>query len=204
MIANTHVEAGSAPSREPLPDSVICWTRQADGSYTRAGSLPAQIPTARIFEVDEDHIDCPGSKLWPKEEAVALIERKIAEGLYTAWRYEVRTEMPIASDPTDPALAVPAPLLDSRPCSNPRCEKGQDGTPGMVKSRRAKYCCLTCRVDVCRRKRKEQTPAPEEKPRRKPRSDKKYETHAQRQYAYEWRKRGPERRRRISRLELGL
>lgn len=68
-------------------------------------------------------------------------------------------------------------------CPNPRCKKGPDGTPGIVQSRRAKYCCRYCRVDVCRRNR----PKPEqiEKPKRKRRKDAKHTSPAERQRAYE-------------------
>jgi hypothetical protein len=70
-----------------------------------------------------------------------------------------------------------------RSCSNPRCKKGPNGTQGMVKSQRAKYCCGYCRVDVCRRSR----PKPEqiEKPKRQRRKDAKYASHAERQRAHQ-------------------
>jgi hypothetical protein len=47
--------------------------------------------------IDEDyernpHAVCQGLKLRPKEEAIELVERKIAEGSYRAWRYEIRPE----------------------------------------------------------------------------------------------------------------
>ena len=78
--------------------AVIRWTRQPDGSYAKEGALPADIPNARIFAIDEDyetnpHAVCPGLKVWPKEEAVDLVERKIAQRSYRAWRYEVRPEV---------------------------------------------------------------------------------------------------------------
>ena len=65
--------------------AVIRWTRQADGSYAKEGALPAEISDVRIFAIDEDyetnpHAVCPGLKLWPKEEAVELVERKISDG----------------------------------------------------------------------------------------------------------------------------
>ena len=74
--------SGAAPEQESLR-----WTRQSDDSYLKEGTLPADIPTARIFAIDEDyetnpHAVCPGLKLWPREEAVELVERKIAEGSY--------------------------------------------------------------------------------------------------------------------------
>jgi hypothetical protein len=87
-----------------------------------------------------------------------------------------------AAPPPVPAMAPPeSPAL--RLCSNPRCKKGPNGTRGIVKSQRAKYCCRYCRVDVCRRGR----PKPEqlEKPKRKRRSDAKYTSHAERQRAHQ-------------------
>jgi len=68
-------------------------------------------------------------------------------------------------------------------CANPRCRKGPNGTRGVLKSPRAKYCCPYCRVDVCRRSR----PQPEqiEKPSRKRRRDAKYTSHSERQRAYQ-------------------
>ena len=70
-----------------------------------------------------------------------------------------------------------------RVCANPRCRKGPNGTRGILKSPRAKYCCPYCRVDVCRRNR----PKPEqiEKPSRKRRRDAKYNSHSERQRAYQ-------------------
>jgi hypothetical protein len=175
--------------------AIIRWTRRADGSYAKEGTLPADISHGRIFAIDEDyetnpHAVCPGLKLRPKEEAVDLVERKIAEGSYRAWRYEVRPEVTSAEAPIAPEVGLSeSPGL--RPCSNERCKKGPNGTRGAVKSRRATYCCASCRVSVCRRNK----PKPEstDKPRRKPRSDKKYSSHAARQNAYKWRKWGGER-----------
>jgi hypothetical protein len=68
-------------------------------------------------------------------------------------------------------------------CANPRCRKGPNGTRGVLKSPRAKYCCPYCRVDVCRQSR----PKPEqiEKPSRKRRRDAKYTSHSERQRAYQ-------------------
>jgi hypothetical protein len=82
-------------------------------------------------------------------------------------------------------------------CANERCKKGPNGTRGIVKSRsrRAKYCCASCRVSVCRRNRPK--PPDTDKPKRKARKDKKYPSHAARQNAYEWRKWGRDR---ISRM----
>jgi hypothetical protein len=90
--------------------------------------------------------------------------------------------LPSAGPPPVPAMAPSeSPLI--RLCLNPRCKKGPNGTRGIVKSQRAKYCCGYCRVDVCRRSR----PKPEqaEKPKRKRRKDAKYASHAERQRAYQ-------------------
>src|SRR5216683_3508710 len=111
-----------------ITTAMIRWTRQADGSYIKEGTLPANIPTARIFAIDEDyetnpHAGCPGLKLRPRDEAVELVERKIAEGSYRVWRYEIRPEMPSAEVPPAPALG-PSESLASRPCPNERCKKG--------------------------------------------------------------------------------
>ena len=186
--------SGTAPKQESLR-----WTRQADGGYAKEGSLPANIPTARIFAIDEDYETnpnavCPGLKVWPKEEAVALVERKITEGSYRAWQYEIRPELSSAEPPPTPAVG-PSESPAFRLCQNQRCRKGPNSTRGIVKSRRAKYCCASCRVSVCRRNE----PKPEciDKPERKPRKDKKHESHAARQSAYEWRKWGRERLRRM-------
>jgi len=201
LITPRPEESGCTPITTVLGDCVLAWTRQADGSYARAGGLPEGASTARIFVVAEDHVESPGTKLRPKEEAVALVERKIAEGSYKAWRYEVRPETSTAVDPSDHELVL-LPHRDSRTCANPRCKKGRDDTRGEVKSRRAKYCCNTCRVDVCRRNRKKANPEQVDKPRRKPRSDRKYESHAARQRAYEYRRCDPDRLSCVSVQEL--
>ncbi len=183
--------SGWAPEQES-----IRWTRRADGGYVREGSLPADIPTARIFSIDEDfqtnrHAVCRGKKQWPKEEAIALVERKIADGSYQAWRYEIRPEKSSAETPPARALA-PSDSSTFGLCPNPRCKKGPDGTPGFVNRRRAKYCCDSCRVAVSRR---EGQPAPKciEERKRKRRSDAKHQSNALRQGAY--RARLQERRR---------
>jgi hypothetical protein len=175
-------EATNTPEKES-----IRWTRQADGSYRKQGSLPADTPAVRIFEIDEDcetnpHAVCSGQKLWPQEEAVALVEQKIADGSYRAWRYEIRPALPSTGPPPVPAMA-PSESPALRLCSNPRCKKGPNGTRGIVKSRRAEYCCRYCRVDMCRRSR----PRPQqvEKPKRKRRKDAKYTSHAERQRAHQ-------------------
>ena len=74
-------------------------------------------------------------------------------------------------------------LSNDRLCVNARCQKGLGGTRGVVKSRRASYCCAYCRVAVCRRNRQKREPV--QKPQRKRRSDAKYASHAERQRAYE-------------------
>jgi hypothetical protein len=166
--------------------AIIRWTRQADGSYAKEGTLPADISHGRIFAIDEDyetnpHAVCPGLKVWPRAEAVDLVERKIAERSYRAWRYELRSEVP-----TVETAAARDQARSDRPsyglCSNERCKKGANETRGVLKSSRAKYCCASCRVDVCRRSR----PKPEqiEKPTRKRRRDAKYSSHAERQRAH--------------------
>jgi hypothetical protein len=173
---------GWAPEQES-----IHWTRQADGTYVRQGSLPAGIPTARIFSIDEDfqtnpHAVCPGLKVWPREEAIGLVERKIAEGSYQGWRYEIRPEMPSAETP--PALSVARSESSAfRLCLNQRCKKGPNGTREIVKSQRAKYCSPSCRVAVSRREGK---PVPKciEGRKRKQRNDAKHQSNAQRQGAY--------------------
>jgi hypothetical protein len=166
--------------------AIIRWTRQADGSYSKEGTLPACISNARIFAIDEDyetnpHAVCPGLKLWSKEEAVELVEIKTTEGSYRAWRYEIR--------PETCAVAPPAPKEEELPesprsivCANDRCKKGPNGTRAIVKRPRAKYCCAYCRVDVCRRSRPKAEQI--EKPTRKRRRDAKYSSHSERQRAY--------------------
>ena len=157
----------------------VRWTRQADGGYAKEENLPAGTPIVRIYVIDEDYetnpyAACAGQKLWPKEEAVALVERKIAEGSYREWRYEIRPEISSAETPPGPAV-TPTDNPAFRICPNQRCKRGLNGTPGIVKSARAKYCCNYCRVDVCRRSRpkSEQT----EKRERKRRRDAKYASH---------------------------
>ena len=130
--------------------AVIRWTHQADGSYAKEGTLPAEISNVRIFAIDEDyetnpHAVCPGLKLRPKEEAVDLVERKIAEGSYRGWRYEIRPEIPTAK--TSSARELAPPDRPSRGlCSNERCKKGPNRAHGMLKSSRAKYCCASVTV----------------------------------------------------------
>jgi hypothetical protein len=58
-----------------------------------------------------------------------------------------------------------------------------------VTRRNAKYCCPSCRVTDCRRRKPKPDPA-EKTTGRKPRSDKKYATQAERQRAYDYRKWG--------------
>jgi hypothetical protein len=183
-FVTTPIEVSSqAPEQES-----IRWTRKADGSYIREGSLPADIPTARILSIDEDfqsnrHAVCPGLRLRPKEEAIALVERMIEDGSYREWRYEIRPELDSAQ--TASATTVVAPMLAThfRLCKNLRCRKGPNGIPAIVKSLRAKYCSPTCRVAVSRREGKP-TPKCIEERKRKQRSDAKYPSNAQRRRAY--------------------
>ena len=51
---------------------------------------------------------------------------------------------------SDPDIGENQPPHDGS-CANARCRKGPNGTRGVLKSPRAKYCCPYCRVDVCRR-----------------------------------------------------
>ena len=86
----------------------------------------------------ENRVECQGTKLWPKEEAVAPVERKIAEVSCKAWRYEARAEastVPDSANQTRPAMPESS---DTRLCANPRCKKGQDRTRGIVRSNGAK------------------------------------------------------------------
>jgi len=169
--------------------ALIRWTRQADGSYIKESNVAHEVSHVRIFAIDEDyetnpHAICPGLKLRPKEEAIDLVERTIAEGSYRAWRYEIRPEACGPDVPADPADAGGEPSQNTviRLCRNERCNKGPNGTRSVLaKSRRAKYCCGYCRVDACRRRPKTEQL---EKPARKRRKDAKYETHAERQRAY--------------------
>jgi hypothetical protein len=168
-------------------DESIRWTRQADGSYAKEGKLAAEATFVRIFEIDEDYETNPhavssGKKMWLKEEAITLVERMIADGSYRDWRYELRPEMTSAETP--PAQAgPPSEISVVWLCSNQRCKKGPNGTPGIVMSQRAKYCCQYCRVDACRRSRSK--PEQVEEPKRKRRKDAKYSSHSERQRAYE-------------------
>lgn len=188
-------------------NSVIRWTRQIDGSYAKQGTLPADTPAVRILSIDEDYETNPhavsaGQRLWPKEEAIALVESQIASGSYRMWRYEIRPEKQKADDPVAPLPATPTKSTEPRICANLHCKKGTDGTRGVVIRRNAKYCCPSCRVSVCRRNR----PKPEraERPRRKTRCDKKYATQAARQRAYDHRKWGTLRERHAIEREYGI
>ena len=194
-VIETAPKMSGCTSEEESRIAVNRWTRQTDGNYVSKGSLPAAIPTARIFSIDEDFQTnrfavCSGLKLWPKEEAIALVERKIADGSYREWRYEVRPE--ISSTESTPTKTDTLPNKIARLCANQRCKKGPNGTNGIVKSKRAKYCGPSCRVAVSRREGK---PAPKciEERKRKRRSDAKHRSNAQRQGAY--RARLQERRR---------
>lgn len=185
----------------------IRWTRQADGTYRREGNLPAAIPTVKIYVIDEDFetnspTATPGLRLWPKEEAVALVERKIAEGSYKAWRYEIRPEVSSAEVPATTPAAVENQSRDVRLCENSRCKKGPNGSCGVITRSNAKYCSAACRVDSCRCRRRKAKPEEMEKPTRKPRSDRKYRSHAERQRAYDARRGGTERLSRMSVYDL--
>jgi hypothetical protein len=182
VIERPNAMSGRAPEQKS-----IRWTRQADGGYHTEGSLPAGVAIARIFSIDEDfqtnrHAVCPGKKLRPKQEAIALVEQKIADGSYQAWRYEIRPEVSDVEIPSASMLA-PSESPAFRFCLNPRCKKGPDGTSRVLKSRRAKYCSPSCRVAVSRREGK---PAPDriQERKRKRRSDAEHESNAKRQEAY--------------------
>ena len=193
---NTPVEASGCPAEQES----IRWTRQSDGSYAKSGNLPADTPAVRIYVIDEDYETnpravCPGLKLRPKDEAVALVEGKIAEGSYRAWRYEIRLETPKADDLLPPIIGVPAQPTEPYTCSNLNCKRGPDASRASVTRRNAKYCCPSCRVSACRQKKPKPLPA-EKRTIRKPRCDKKYPSHAARQRAYDHRKWGAVRARR--------
>jgi hypothetical protein len=99
---------------------------------------------------------------------------------------EVAVSGPVPEQESNPHVKENQPPHDGL-CANPRCRKDPNGTRGVLKSRRAKYCCAYCRVDVYRRSR----PKPEqiEKPARKRRRDAKYSSHCERQRAYDARHR---------------
>jgi hypothetical protein len=175
--------SGSTPEQES-----IRWTRRADGSYGKTGSLPAEISTARIFSIDEDFQTnrlavCPGLRMRPKEEAIALVERKIQDGSYGGWRYEIRPELDSTDNASQPLVTAPSSASGPRKCKNQRCRRGLNGTPAIVPSRRAKYCSPSCRVAVSRREAKPMPKSIEER-KRKRRSDAKHQSNAQRQRAY--------------------
>jgi len=191
--------SGQAPEQES-----IRWTRQADGSYISEGSLPADISTARIFSIDKDletnrHAVCRGLRLWPKEEAISLVDRKIKDGSYGGWRYEIRPELNSPDTASQPPITASSSASNPRKCKNQRCRKGPNGAPAIVKSRRAKYCSPSCRVAASRREGKP-TPKCIRERKRKQRSDAKYPSNAQRQRAY----RGGLEERRRSGMRLRL
>jgi len=88
-------------------------------------------PAVRVFSIDEDyetnpHAVCSGRRLRPRDEAVALVERKIAGGSYRAWRYEIRPEMSESENALAPVSAVPTQLaIDS--FSTLARNQGRDG-----------------------------------------------------------------------------
>jgi len=183
-VIATLIEFSSQASEQ---GSIRC-TRQADGSYRKEGNLPANVPSARIFSIDEDFQTnrlavCPGLRLRPKEEAISLVERKIEDGSYNAWRYEIRPELSGTQTSSPPTVVAPLSPAEVHKCKNKRCNKGPNATPALVKSRRARYCSPACRVAVSRR---EGTPTPKciRERKRKRRADAKYPSNAQRQRAY--------------------
>ena len=99
-----------------------------------------------------------------------------------ATEQEVATSGSVPEQQSSPHREDIEPPRDSL-CANLRCRKGPNGTRGVLKSRRAKYCCPYCRVDVCRRDRPKREQV--EKPKRKRRRDAKYASHAERQRAYD-------------------
>lgn len=96
-------------------------------------------------------------------------------------------DTPVETTPTPAVMEAPQPP-DCRLCTNERCRKGPDGTRGVLKSPRAKYCSNYCRVDVCRRKRKLR-PEQMGQPKRKRRSDAKWESPVERKREYERKRR---------------
>jgi len=99
-----------------------------------------------------------------------------------ATEHKVTTSGTVPEQQSNPHREHIEPPQDSL-CANLRCRKGPNGTRGGLKSRKAKYCCPYCRVDVCRRSRPK--PEQEGKPKRKRRRDAKYTSHAERQRAYD-------------------
>ncbi len=88
------------------------------------------------------------------------------------------SETPVETIPTPAVIEAPHPA-ECPLCANPRCRKGPNGTRGVLKSPRAKYCCAYCRVAICRRKGKSG---------RKRRRDAKHASAAERQRAFRFRK----------------
>src|ERR1035437_5895075 len=96
----------------------------------------------------------------------------------------------------DDSVSGPAPEQESNPhigenqppqdglCANERCRKGPNGTRGIVKSPRAKYCSNYCRVAVCRQKCKLRLEQAGQL-KRKRRSDAKWSSPAERKRDYE-------------------
>jgi hypothetical protein len=73
-------------------------------------------------------------------------------------------------------------------CRNDQCKRGENQTRATVKTKRAKYCCPSCRVAVSRRAGGSSV-TDNGKPKRKRRKDAKYNSHSERQRAYELRSR---------------
>lgn len=92
--------------------------------------------------------------------------------------HEAADSGPVPEERSNPHTGENQPPHDGL-CANVRCRKGPNGTRGILKSRRAKYCCAYCRVAVCRRKGKSG---------RKRRRDAKHGSAAERQRALRSRK----------------
>src|SRR5712692_402840 len=104
-----------------------------------------------------------------------------------AIEHEVADSGGVPEEGSNPHTGESEPPHDGL-CANPRCRKGPDGTRGILKSPRAKYCSNYCRVDVCRRKRKLR-PEQMGQPKRKRRSDAKWESPVERKREYERKRR---------------
>jgi hypothetical protein len=99
--------------------------------------LLAGIPTVRVHSIDQDYEMNPqsvasGLKQWPKEEAITLVEHKIADGSYRDWRYEIRPEISLAEATPAPA-AAPSESPAFRLCANLRCRKGPNSEFGSIR-----------------------------------------------------------------------
>ena len=84
---------------------MILYTRNSDGTYTRAGELPASVRRVRI-EVARDHVDCFDNgdyATYTKNDALRLIDAAIAAGLAARKAYRV-----VAVESTEDARMEPA------------------------------------------------------------------------------------------------